>query len=70
MSIIGIYIIRNKVTNKVYIGQSIDIKKRFREHKSYLKNSNHWNPNLQNICNKYGLDILEFKILENVLKKI
>lgn len=30
----GIYIIKNKINNKVYIGKSIDIMRRFREHTS------------------------------------
>ena len=30
---IGIYKITNNVNKKVYIGQSIDIKRRWREHK-------------------------------------
>ena len=31
-SISGIYLIRNNVNNKVYIGQSVDIKRRIGEH--------------------------------------
>lgn len=33
MKRIGIYEIRNKVSNKVYIGQSVDIKDRLRKHR-------------------------------------
>lgn len=35
MKMIGIYKITNKLNNKCYIGQSIDIKKRWEEHKKY-----------------------------------
>lgn len=31
---IGIYKITNQINNKSYIGQSIDIKRRWRDHKS------------------------------------
>ena len=34
----GIYKIINKVTNKVYVGKSIDIQSRWDEYKHYLKN--------------------------------
>lgn len=42
----GIYIIRNLINNKVYIGQSVDIKRRWQEHlrsgqpEKYSKKSN------------------------------
>lgn len=39
--ITGVYIIKNKVTNKFYVGHSIDINKRFNAHKSYLKRGIH-----------------------------
>lgn len=60
----GIYMIKNLVNNKVYIGQSINIKKRFREHKYNLKNNIHANHHLQNAWNKYGGENFEFIVLE------
>lgn len=61
----GIYLIRNTITNKVYIGQSNDIKRRWSEHKARAFN-------LENNCShkplylsmrKYGLDAFQLEIL-------
>lgn len=62
--ICGIYYIFNTKTNKYYIGSSVDIKRRFNEHKKHLKYNNHVNPHLQSTYNKYGLNALKFNILE------
>ena len=59
-----IYSILNKVNGKIYIGQTIDSKRRFKEHKSELRRNNHYNPHLQYAWNKYGEDSFEFNILE------
>lgn len=59
----GIYWIRNKQNNKIYIGSSKNIRKRFLEHKWALKNNKHLNNRLQNSFNKYGLDSFEFLII-------
>lgn len=59
----GIYMIRNKVDNKIYIGQSVDIKARWRVHLWKLRNNVHFNNRLQNSWNKYGEDSFEFTIL-------
>lgn len=59
-----IYMIKNKVNNKVYIGQAEDIKTRWRWHKSMLNSNAHTNKHLQNSWNKYGKDNFEFTIIE------
>lgn len=59
----GIYQILNKLNNKVYVGSSTDIKKRWRDHKWYLKNNNHHNSHLQSAWNKYGENSFEFLVL-------
>ena len=61
--IIGIYCIRNTITNQLYIGQSIDIHRRKRTHLNNLRNNCHVNNYLQNSFNYYGEDAFEFKIL-------
>lgn len=61
---IGIYKIENLVNGKVYIGQSVDIKKRWCEHKYELNNNIHPNIYLQNSWNKYGKENFNYTILE------
>lgn len=61
---IGIYKIENILNNKVYIGQSVDIEKRWSVHKAELKNNYHHNTHLQSAWNKYGEESFEFSIVE------
>ncbi len=60
----GIYAIVNTVNNKIYIGSSIHLQKRYKEHIYQLKNNIHFNQHLQNSFNKYGNDAFKFIILE------
>lgn len=64
---IGIYKIQCKINNKVYIGYSSNIKKRFYLHKFKLKNNKHENSYLQNAWNKYSEDAFSFIIIEECL---
>lgn len=61
---IGVYKITNIQTGKFYIGSSINIEKRWREHKLALKKNKHHNPYLQRVWNKYGEHGFEFSVLE------
>ena len=61
---VGIYHITNLKSGKVYIGQSIDIYKRFRDHKAALNGGYHQNRYLQNAWNKNGETNFIFGILE------
>lgn len=67
--IIGIYIIKNTVNNKFYIGSSVDIKKRFRTHLFSLKKNNHHSKYLQNAFNKHGKNSFIFEIIEECKKE-
>ena len=61
----GIYTIANKVTGKMYIGESLDIYRRWHdEHILQLRKNRHYNKELQNDFNKYGEENFEFEILE------
>ena len=62
--ICGIYMIKNLVNNKVYVGQSVDIDKRWKSHINRLNNNNHFNIYLQRAWNKYREHNFEFKIIE------
>lgn len=59
----GIYIIRNLLTKKVYIGSAKNIKQRLHEHKSMLRRGAHHSKYLQHVYNK-NPNILLFSILE------
>ena len=63
-NMIGIYGIRNKINDKIYIGQSTNIKNRFVRHRTHLKHNKHANNHLQNSYNKHGKDAFEFVIIE------
>ena len=63
-TICGIYMIKNIVNGKVYIGKSFDIKKRWSNHKYELNKGIHVNNHLQNAWNKYGENSFEFSIIE------
>lgn len=65
----GVYQIRNKINNKLYIGSSVNIQKRFRCHKTDLNKGRHHNRYLQRAWNKYKEDSFEFIILEFVNNK-
>ena len=65
----GIYKITNLKNNKVYIGQSTDIKARWNNHKLELKKNIHKNSHLQNAFNKYGEEAFEFRILEETFEE-
>lgn len=60
----GVYYILNKKNNKIYIGSSKRINRRFYEHRYFLNNQNHGNEHLQKAWNKYGEDNFEFGIIE------
>lgn len=59
----GVYAIRNKVNNKSYIGMSMNLVKRQKEHFSKLRANKHENQRLQNAFNKYGEEAFEFCII-------
>lgn len=65
----GIYQIRNILDSKVYIGSSINIERRFEEHKTQLKYNKHKNKYLQNAWNKYKQENFSFLIIEIVDNK-
>lgn len=67
----GVYIIKNLINGKVYIGQSIDIQNRFLNHKSESFNpkSNAYNTAIHRAIRKYGIDNFSFEIIEECKKE-
>lgn len=60
----GVYCIYTDFDKRVYIGSSLNLNKRFKQHINGLKNNSHRNSHLQNFVSKYGVDKLKFKVLE------
>lgn len=60
----GIYKITCTVSGKVYIGSSINVRKRRNHHLCYLRKNRHSNNYLQHSYNKYGEDSLVFEMVE------
>ena len=64
MKISGIYKIQSiKKPDRIYIGSSICISERWRDHKKELRRNNHSNRRLQNHFNKYGEKDLLFNVI-------
>lgn len=68
---IGIYKIANTKNNKCYIGQSIDIEKRFKEHIYHLENNKHHSVKLQRSYNMTkDKSVFQFEIIEETTKEL
>lgn len=59
----GIYCIENNVNHKKYVGQSVNIERRWSHHKSLLNNQKHDNDYLQKSWDKYGACSFNFYVL-------
>ena len=59
----GVYTITNIVDNKIYVGYSNNIQRRFYEHKTILRANTHPNLYLQKSWNKYKEDSFVFEVL-------
>jgi group I intron endonuclease len=60
---IGVYVIKCKINDRFYVGVSKDIKARWNEHKSDLKNNKHHSIKLQRSYNKYGAEAFEYLVI-------
>ena len=63
----GIYKITNQINNKVYIGQSVNIKKRFNQHKCAARDGE--NSYFYQALRKYGVENFSFEVLEECPKE-
>jgi len=62
----GIYEICNLHDGKAtaYVGSSVDIERRWREHRRLLCGGEHYNPRLQHAWDKYGEAAFEWRVIE------
>lgn len=69
---IGIYKITNKINNKVYIGQSIDIQRRWcqEKNKAFNENDTAYNQLLSKAFRKYGIDNFNFEVIEELSEEL
>lgn len=66
----GVYMIRNRLNNKVYIGSSTDIRSRWMKHKNMLAQGKHTSYKLQAAYNySHNIDDFEFAVIEEVSNK-
>ena len=60
----GVYLIKNTVSGKFYVGSSGTLSERLRSHLRMLRRNDHDNRHLQHSWNKHGEDKFEFSVLE------
>src|SRR5208282_6002188 len=65
-----LYRITDALNNKVYIGQTVDNKKRWMQHKSYAKNPEKTGQYIHRAMNKYGVENFTFEIIGAIRKKL
>ena len=65
MKICGIYRIKHKESGKSYIGLSVDVYARWKQHRSFAKTGR--KSAIYSALNKYGVDAFEFDVLEECL---
>lgn len=61
---IGVYCIRNIVTGQCYVGSSLWIEDRFKEHRRAIETKSSRHPRLREASEVYGIDDFEFEILQ------
>lgn len=61
----GIYEIKCLASGKVYIGQTVDLNRRLKDHLRCLRKGTHHNKYLQRAFDKYGEEYFTFSVLQN-----
>lgn len=64
---IGIYKFQNRINNKIYIGQSIQLEQRYKQHKAnYQKvNDSEYSYSFHSALRKYGFENFDYTVLES-----
>ena len=62
----GVYVIRNNVSGRIYVGSSIKIKKRWKHHLNGLRKGTNPSPYLQKSWTKHGEEAFSFEVIEEV----
>jgi len=65
----SLYFILNLINGNLYIGQTSNVKERFRRHKSLLSSNKHHNDHLQSAWNFYGKNNFCFEVIQSGLTK-
>lgn len=68
--ICGVYKITNTANDKIYVGSSKDVHKRWKQHRDALNEDKHGNIHLQYAWNKYGGQHFKFEIIEECKPEI
>lgn len=66
----GIYLITCTANHKIYVGSTSNLRKRQHDHFADMKRGTHRNRHMQSACNKYGIEVFTFEILEYVTPSI
>jgi len=66
----GVYIIKNKINSKFYIGSTKNIGARWQGHKYLLRHKTHHSRDMQDLFNEHGLGVFELSILETCEKDV
>jgi len=70
---IGIYKFQNKINSCIYIGQSLDIERRYKDHinraKNNFKSNSEYDSPLHRAIRKYGIENFIFEIIEECSKE-
>lgn len=65
----GVYLCKNLVNDKVYVGSAANVLSRWVGHEYALRRGDHSNRHLQNAWNKYGEDKFNWSVLERCSKE-
>lgn len=64
MSQSGIYQIVNRLTGRRYVGATMNVQRRWAEHRSALRRGVHWTRAFQDDWNTYGSDAFSWEVLQ------